>query len=1182
MRRVLGTSSGTRRRRVALIGVAVLMGGLAAGPGMLPARSAAPVGTIERVSVPNGGAAADRDARPDGGSSLACSALNARRCTKRTLSDDGTKVVYSSAAGNLVDNDGNGRVDVFLTTLGAGKPPTPPSAGSGGSPMDPGISPSVTSTVRISAGAGGEGNGDSFGASISPDGKWVAFESSASNLVGSDANGPVVDVFVYNVDTKALHLASVPAGGGGADGPSYSASVANNGTVSFTSQAGNLVGGASGQQVYARTDPAGAGQTLLVSAAGAAGGDGTSGEPTISADGTKVAFMSEAGNLGTGGTPGADVFIATLGASSAVTMLTSGAGAYLPSISADGTRVIFIAEGFDNDGLADIYQSSTQGGAKPTIYAQCPCRSGGDVPAAWATIGSGGAILYSSAAPFSRSNRYLDAQVFEGNPSQAIVSVRDDVVANGPAELPSVSADGALVAFQSTADNLVDGDTNSAADVFLAQMGDSGSGFASHRMIRVSVYATGDARRAADSFAPAPSSPAAVSADGNVVAFTSDSSNLVPGDTNGVSDIFVRNRHNGRTERVSVTGSGAQADGASIAPAMSADGRFVVFASEATNLVGGDTNGVMDIYVRDRLRHETRRISEKPGVGQSPLPAQHPAISPNGRFVAFDSAGEFAEMAQSGSGRPNVFRFNMETGAIDMASTRAPDSNNTARTAGFKASWSPSVADDGSVAFLSDQTGMTASNADDPIGGIPNWTDVYVGRPDGTVIKASMNSDPQPVKAEGDSYDPQISGDGTKVVFAVAGRSNMPKTSADQNPGADVYLRDLAASSTIQLNVGGDGAGSAGMSRRPAVNQDGSVVAFVSDAALVGGDGNGLADVFLAKVAGGVSLTRIGPAGGDPDGFSTMPILSLDGHTVVLASRASNLVGGDGNGAYDWFARSDANVPCVTCTADGVADGPIGSLPPPGGKASGPGYRFVASDGGIFSFDQPFHGSAGNTKLAKPIVGMAATPSNNGYWLVASDGGIFSYGDAAFWGSTGNIKLAKPIVGMAATPSGKGYWFVASDGGIFSYGDAAFYGSMGGKPLAQPIVGMASTATGKGYWLVASDGGIFSFGDAAFHGSTGNIKLAKPIVGMDRSASGKGYRFVASDGGIFSFGDAAFHGSMGGKPLAQPIVGMARARTGDGYWLVASDGGIFSFGAAGFHGSTGNLKLAKPIVGMAG
>ena len=1159
-----------------LAGAAALVAGLAAGPGILTARSATPVGTIERVSVGDGRAGAERDSRPDSGSSLACSALNTRRCTKRTLSDDGTRIVYSSAADNLVDGDTNGRADVFLTTINPGKPPTPPSAGSGGQPADPGIAPSVASTVRVSVGPGGaQGDGDSLGASISPDGHWVAFESSARNLAPGDGNGKV-DVFVYHTDDQSLRLASVPAAGGSADGDSYSASVANNGTVSFTSTAGNLVGGASGQQVYVRSD-----KTELASAAtGGGAGDGQSGESTISGDGMTVAFTSNSANLGSGHARGDDIFIHKVGGGT--TMLTSGAKAYLPSITADGQKVAFIAEGYDSDGLPDIYQSSSQGGSPPTIYAQCPCRSGGDVGPGWATIGSGGAIVYSSAAPFSRSNRYLDPQVFWHNPSAAIVSVNKDVVANAPAEFPSVNADGSLVAFQSAADNLSDGDANEAPDVFVAQMGDGGSGSQSFRMLRVSIYATGDARRDADSFAPAPQAPAAVSADGNLVAFASDSSNLVPGDTNGVSDIFIRNRGTGRTERVSVPSGGGQADGPSIAPAMSADGRFVVFASEAGNLVPGDTNGVMDIYVRDRVRNETRRLSEKPGAGQSPLSAQHPTISPNGQWVAFDSAGEFAATPQSGSGRPNVFRFNMESGNIDMVSVMMPDSNSTSRRAGYKASWAPSIADDGSVAFLSDQTAMTANNGDDPVGAIPNYTDVYVGRPDGTLIKASMNSDPQPVAAVGDSYEPQISGDGTKVVFVVGGKSNMPKTSSDQNTDTDVYMRDLSANTTIQINVPG-----AGDNRRPTVNRDGSVVAFVSDSSgLVGGDGNGTYDVFVAKVAGGgVTVSRMVPSAGEPNGPSYMPALSQDGHTLVWASRASNFVDGDGNGAYDWFARSDADIPCVTCNGAGVdpnAPGfDIGTGPGDLVVGSGPGYRFVAADGGIFSFGPPFAGSAGGKKLAKPIVGMAATPSNNGYWLVASDGGIFSYGDAAFYGSTGNIKLAQPIVGMTASPSGKGYWFVASDGGIFAFGDAKFHGSMGGRPLNKPIVGMASTASGQGYWLVASDGGIFSFGDAAFYGSTGNIKLNKPIVGMDRTASGKGYRFVASDGGIFSFGDAKFLGSMGGKPLVKPIVGMASSRSGDGYWLVASDGGIFSYGNAGFRGSTGNIKLASPIVGMA-
>jgi hypothetical protein len=187
-------------------------------------------------------------------------------------------------------------------------------------------------------------------------------------------------------------------------------------------------------------------------------------------------------------------------------------------------------------------------------------------------------------------------------------------------------------------------------------------------------------------------------------------------------------------------------------------------------------------------------------------------------------------------------------------------------------------------------------------------------------------------------------------------------------------------------------------------------------------------------------------------------------------------------------------------------------------------------------------GAAVKTTRQLKVVPQLSGPGE-GYWLVASDGGIFNYGDASFYGSTGGIALAKPIVGMAATPDGKGYWLVASDGGIFAFGDAHFYGSTGGIALAKPVVGMAATPDGKGYWLVASDGGIFAFGDAAFHGSTGGIALAKPIVGMAATPDGKGYWLVASDGGIFAFGDAAFHGSTGGMPLNDPVVGMAVAPT---------------------------------------
>ena len=161
------------------------------------------------------------------------------------------------------------------------------------------------------------------------------------------------------------------------------------------------------------------------------------------------------------------------------------------------------------------------------------------------------------------------------------------------------------------------------------------------------------------------------------------------------------------------------------------------------------------------------------------------------------------------------------------------------------------------------------------------------------------------------------------------------------------------------------------------------------------------------------------------------------------------------------------------------------------------GYRLVASDGGIFAFgDARFLGSTGALHLARPVVGMATTPSGNGYWLVASDGGIFAFGDARFLGSTGALSLARPVVGMASTQSGHGYRLVAADGGVFAFGDAVFVGSTGAVTLARPIVGTASTPSGNGYWLVASDGGIFAFGDARFLGSAGDQRLSRPIVGL--------------------------------------------------------------------------------------
>ena len=317
----------------------------------------------------------------------------------------------------------------------------------------------------------------------------------------------------------------------------------------------------------------------------------------------------------------------------------------------------------------------------------------------------------------------------------------------------------------------------------------------------------------------------------------------------------------------------------------------------------------------------------------------------------------------------------------------------------------------------------------------------------------------------------------------------------------------------------------------------------------------------------------------DPNGEAGITIAGYNGdndgivyHYEVTGSNGAAAVGA---GSWPMF-HHDPQLSGVS-QAVPLRSAPACSTP----VAARSGYDLMASDGGIFSFGQPFCGSTGGVHLARPVVGGAVVPGTGGYWLVASDGGTFAFGDAGFYGSTGGVKLARPVVGMAATPDGQGYWLVASDGGIFAFGDAGFYGSTGGVKLARPVVGMAATPDGQGYWLVASDGGVFAYGDARFQGSTGGIALAHPIVAMAADPATGGYWMVGSDGGVFAFG-APFFGSTGGVALSSPIVGITPTEDGHGYWLVAADGGVFGFGDAGLHGSTGGVSLAQPIVGLLG
>jgi Tol biopolymer transport system component len=188
---------------------------------------------------------------------------------------------------------------------------------------------------------------------------------------------------------------------------------------------------------------------------------------------------------------------------------------------------------------------------------------------------------------------------------------------------PSLSADGRYVLFTSTSTDLVPGDTNASADVFVRD--------------RSTGTTTRLGLSASEAQGNGPSRGVGINGDGRWVLFVSSATNLVPGDTNGVQDVLLRDRVAGTTERVSVSSLGEQGNNASYGQSLSGDGRFVAFTSDAGNLVPGDTNGMRDVFLRDRVRGTTERVNLSSAGAQSDNTSDFADVSSNGRFVVFQT-----------------------------------------------------------------------------------------------------------------------------------------------------------------------------------------------------------------------------------------------------------------------------------------------------------------------------------------------------------------------------------------------------------------------------------------------------------------------------------------------------------------------------------------------------------------
>lgn len=368
----------------------------------------------------------------------------------------------------------------------------------------------------------------------------------------------------------------------------------------------------------------------------------------------------------------------------------------------------------------------------------------------------------------------------------------------------SVSGGGRFVAFQSGATNLVAGDDAGHQDVFLRDREEGTT-------VRISVSPDGEDGDAS-------SRNPAVTPDGQFVVFNSHASNLVPNDDNGKADVFVWKRQSGAIELVSVATDGTQVNDHSALPAsggstISDDGRYVVFSSGADNLVQGDANEESDIFVRDRESGTTDLVSRASDGSQGNGRSFFPTVSGDGRIVAFGTLAGNLVGAPSNDLPQIVFR-NLQTGATGLVSA-APGSSDV------------SLSTDGRLAVFVSLASDLAPSDDN------GQYDVFL-RDLQTQTTELVSVSTGGVQGVGDTWEPSMSGDGRFIAFESISANLVAD---DENGLSDIFVRDRELHTTEIVSLGADAEAGDSSSYDPAINQDGRFVVFLSNASnLVAGD----------------------------------------------------------------------------------------------------------------------------------------------------------------------------------------------------------------------------------------------------------------------------------------------------------------------------------------------------------
>jgi hypothetical protein len=501
-----------------------------------------------------------------------------------------------------------------------------------------------------------------------------------------------------------------------------------------------------------------------------------------------------------------------------------------------------------------------------------------------------------------------------------------------------------------------------------------------------------------------------VSADGQVIVFRSSATNLVAGDSNGLSDIFARDRSSGVTTRVSVSSSGAQSNAGCNRSSISADGRFVVFETAATNLVAGDTNGTTDIFRHDRQTGQTIRASVTSTGGEPNAVCELPDVSDDGRYVVFDSTANNLVAGDTNFGR-DVFLRDVQLGVT----TRVSLASNGVESPGVSAR--PRIS--GSGRYVTFYSFADALVPNDTNGTADVFTKDLLS---GATNRVSVSS--TGAQSNSLSLTPDISADGRYVVFYSFG-SNL--VAGDTNAANDVFVHDTWNSVTMRVSVSSAGVQANADSSDATISDNGRFIAFQSSATnLASADTNAVSDVFRHDTLTGQTLrVSVGQSAVQANAACSIAAISAEGLQVVFESTATNLVTGDTNLTGDIFVRDVGIAANVTsyCTAGTSTNGCAADLSASGTTSISASSGFVLTCASVEGQKTGllFYGLSGST--ASPWA-----PSSTSYLCVKSPTQRTSAQSSGGTANTCNGVLAIDFAAwIAVNPGAIGTPFVAGD-----------------------------------------------------------------------------------------------------------------------------------------------------------